>query len=76
MPDRCLDCNERPTPDHAPAHAETFAVRAPSGAALHLTLRLCPRCGSRFAGRSEVREYLRGRLPDYAVRWALATSQG
>jgi hypothetical protein len=73
VPDRCLDCNDRPK--LVDVYSETFAVRAPSGAALHLTLRLCLRCGSRFPDRSQLRDYLRTRLPDYAVQWALATSR-
>ena len=75
LPDRCLDCNDRPKPNDVASYTETFAVRAPSGAALHLTLRLCLRCGSRFPDRSQLRDYLRTRLPDYAVQWATATSR-
>jgi len=74
VPDRCLDCNAPPLPGPAP-RAETFAVRGPSGAAIHLTLRLCAQCASRYPGRSELRDYLRGKLPDYAARWVLATAK-
>jgi len=75
VPDRCLDCNDHPRPHDVASYTETFAVRAPSGAALHLTLRLCLRCGSRFPERSQLREYLRTRLPDYAVQFAAATAR-
>ena len=75
MPDRCLDCNALPLPGPVAFRSETFAVRGPTGAAIHLTLGLCARCASRFAERAELRDHLRARLPDYAVRWLLATAK-
>jgi hypothetical protein len=42
-------------------------VTGPNGVKYHLTLRLCLACGSRFADRPQVREYLRTRLPAYAT---------
>jgi hypothetical protein len=71
--DRCVDCGDRPRlHDLGSCYSETYAVRAPSGAAIHLTLRLCLRCGGRFADRTGLREYLRTRLPEYAVQVAAA----
>jgi len=79
VPNRCVDCNTAPKvgdlASFSETFAETFAVRTPSGAALHLTLHLCLRCGSRFPTRPQLREYLHTRLPDYAVRWAVATAR-
>jgi hypothetical protein len=75
VPDRCIDCSEQPTLHQPASYSETFAVRAPSGAALHLTLRLCLRCGSRFADRAQLREYLRTRLPDHALQLAAAVAR-
>ncbi|HET7824533.1 MAG TPA: hypothetical protein VFK90_04335 [Anaeromyxobacter sp.] len=42
-------------------------MRAPNGMPYNLTLRLCLACGSRFADRREVREYLSTRLPAHAT---------
>lgn len=75
MRNRCVDCNAAPKANDVAAFSETFAVRAPSGAALHLTLRLCLRCGSRFSDRAQLREYLNSRLPDYALQWVMATAR-
>lgn len=73
LSDRCIDCNDQPRLHQlGSCFSETFPVRAPSGAALHLTLRLCLRCGKRFATRTELRDYLRTRLPDFAVQMAAA----
>ncbi|HEU4384015.1 MAG TPA: hypothetical protein VFR85_11015, partial [Anaeromyxobacteraceae bacterium] len=49
-------------------YSETFAVKAPNGAGIHLTLRLCLRCGGRFQDRTRLREYLRSQLPQHAVQ--------
>lgn len=73
MADRCADCNGRPKlHDLGSCFTETFAVRAQSGAALQVTLRLCLRCGGRFADRAQLRDYLRTRLPEYALQAATA----
>jgi len=50
-----------------PCFSETFPVVGPNGLRYHLTLRICLACGSRFADRSEIREYLRTRLPAHAT---------
>ena len=69
MADRCVDCGDRPRlHDLGSCFSETYPVRAPGGAAMHLTLRLCLRCGARFSDRTQLREYLRTRLPEYAVQ--------
>ena len=74
MPDRCVDCSDQPgLRPLGSCYSETFAVRAPSGAALHLTLHLCLRCGSRFPDRGELRDHLRTRLPEHARLVAAAT---
>ena len=73
MSERCVDCSDRPKlHDLGSCYTETFAVRVRSGGVLQLTLRLCLRCGSRFPDRSQLRDYLRGRLPEYAVQVATA----
>ncbi len=77
MPDRCVDCDRRPTLHQLGAcYSETFPVRGPDGAMLQLTLRLCLRCGARFSDRAQLRDYLRTRLPSYAVEGALARARG
>lgn len=68
MADRCVDCGDRPRLELGSCFAETFAVRGPSGPAIHLTLRLCLRCGARFSDRTQLRDYLRTRLPEYVLR--------
>ncbi len=66
MPDGCVDCNVWPRPnDVASCYSETFPMKAPDGGLFQLTLRLCLRCGTRFADRRELREYLRTKLPAY-----------
>lgn len=68
MPDRCVDCRTGPRLHAAVScFTETFPVTGPNGLRYQHTLRLCLACGSRFAGRTEVREYLRTRLPAYAT---------
>jgi hypothetical protein len=67
--DRCVECNDRPRlHDLGSCYTETFAVRTQAGAAIQVTLRLCLRCGGRFADRAQLRDYLRTRLPEYAVQ--------
>jgi len=67
VPDRCVDCSDQPRLHQlGSCYSETFAVRAPNGAALHVTLHLCLRCGSRFPDRTQLRDYLRTRLPEHA----------
>ncbi len=68
MSDRCIDCNTAPSL-HAEfsCYTETFPVAAPNGLKYQLTLRLCLACGSRFADRREIREYLRTRFPAHAT---------
>ncbi len=68
MADRCVDCGDRPRLELGSSFAETYAVKGPGGAKVHLTLRLCLRCGARFSDRTQLREYLRTRLPEYAAR--------
>ncbi len=68
MADRCVDCGDRPRLELGSCFAETFAVKGPGGAAIHLTLRLCPRCGARFSDGTQLREYLRTRLAEHALR--------
>jgi len=71
--DRCVDCNDRPRlHDLGSCFTETFAVRTRTGAAIQLTLRLCLRCGGRFADRAQLRDYLRTRLPEYALETVTA----
>lgn len=68
MPDRCVDCNCRPRlHEVVSCYSETFPVKAPSGVRYTLTLRLCLACGTRFADRRQLREYLRTRLPAYVT---------
>jgi hypothetical protein len=68
LPDRCVDCSTAPRLHAAVScFTETFPVTGPNGVKYHLTLRLCLACGSRFADRPQVREYLRTRLPAYAT---------
>ncbi len=68
MPDRCVDCRTAPRLHLAEScFTETFPVTGPNGLKYQLTLRLCLACGSRFADRREIREYLRTRLPAYAT---------
>lgn len=76
MLERCVDCSDQPKlHELGSCYSETFAVRAPNGAALHLTLRLCLRCGSRFPDRTQLREYLRTRLPEHALQLAAAVAR-
>ncbi len=65
MSDRCVDCRTGPKLDAC--FTEIFPVTGPTGFKYHFTLRLCLACGSRFADRREVREYLRTRLPAHAT---------
>ncbi len=68
MSDRCVDCRTGPRLHAAVScFTETFPVTAPSGLKYDVTLRLCLACGSRFADRREIREYLRTRLPAHAT---------
>ncbi len=77
MADRCVDCGDRPRlHDLGSCYSETYAVRQSNGSAVHLTLRLCLRCGSRFSDRTQLRDYLRTRLPEYAVRLRVASAAG
>ncbi len=67
MPDRCVDCLTGPRLHTAVScFTETFPVTGPNGVKYDLTLRLCLACGSRFADRRQVREYLRTRIPAHA----------
>ncbi len=68
MLDRCVDCNGAPRL-HAvvPCYSETFPAKAPDGARFTLTLRLCLACGTRFADRRQLRDYLATKLPAYAM---------
>jgi hypothetical protein len=75
LPERCVDCNSGPRlHEVVSCYSETFPVRAPNGVSYNLTLRLCLACGSRFAGRREVREYLLTRLPAHATSVAEAVA--
>jgi hypothetical protein len=68
LPDRCVDCGTGPSLHTAVScFTETFPVTGPNGLRYHLTLRLCLACGSRFADRLQVREYLRTRIPVHAT---------
>jgi hypothetical protein len=68
LPERCVDCRTGPRLHSAVScFSETFPVTAPNGVKYDLTLRLCLACGSRFADRRQIREYLRTRLPAYAT---------
>lgn len=60
----CVDCNTSPrTNEVAPCYSETFPMEAPGGGVFQYTLRLCLDCGTRFADRGQLREYLRTKLP-------------
>jgi hypothetical protein len=73
--ERCVDCDCRPRlHEVVSCFSETFPVRAPNGLPYNLTLRLCLACGSRFADRREIREYLRTRLPAHATSVAEAAA--
>ena len=68
MPDRCVDCRTSPRlHTTGPCFTETFPVVGTNGLKYLVTLRICLTCGSRFADRSEIREYLRTRLPAHAT---------
>ncbi len=68
MSDRCVDCLSGPRlHTTVSCFTETFPVSGPTGLKYEVTLRLCLACGSRFADRREIREYLRTRLPAYAT---------
>jgi len=54
---------------------ETFPVRSQGGSTVHVTLRLCPRCGRRFPDRTQLREYLRSRLPSWILQGTLAVTR-
>ncbi len=76
MPDACVDCNGRPKlHDLGSCYSETFPVRATDGSAVHLTLRLCLRCGARFGDRAQLRDYLRTKVPTYLLEAAAAFSR-
>ena len=68
MPDVCVDCSvtSRPT-DVVPCFSESFPLKTTNGGQFTVTLRLCLRCGRRFADRQEVRSYLATKLPAYAA---------
>jgi NMD protein affecting ribosome stability and mRNA decay len=75
LPERCVDCGSGPRLHEVlSCYTETFPVRAPNGVPYHITLRLCLACGTRFAERREVREYLRTRLPTHATSVAEAAA--
>ncbi len=77
MPDTCVDCNDSPRlHDLGSSYTETFPIESPSGAAMTLSLRLCLRCGRRFADRTQLREYLRTKLPQFAIVGSVARSRG
>ena len=64
MPERCVDCNSRPRlHEVVSSYSETFPLLAPNHVTYQLTLRLCLACGTRFADRRQIREYLRTKLP-------------
>ncbi len=68
MSNQCVDCRTSPRVNEtASCFSETFPVKAPNGAQVHVTLRLCLSCGARFQDRVELREYLATRLPAYAT---------
>lgn len=67
MPERCVDCNSGPRLHEAgPSYSETFPLLAPNHVAYSLTLRICLSCGARFGDRTQIREYLRTKLPAHA----------
>lgn len=67
MSERCVDCRSGSRLNEVQScFTETFAVTGPLGMKYPLTLRLCLACGSRFADRQQVREYLRTRIPAHA----------
>jgi hypothetical protein len=65
--DGCVDCSvtSRPT-EVVPCFSESFPLKTTNGGQFTLTLRLCLRCGGRFADRVALRRYLETRLPAYA----------
>ncbi len=66
LPEHCVDCNVRPRPnDVASCYSETFPLETPEGGRFHFTLRLCLDCGTRFADRRQLREYMRTKLPGH-----------
>jgi len=67
LPERCVECNRSPRlHEVVSCFSETFPLVAPNHAAYNLTLRLCLPCGTRFAGREQIREYLRTKIPAHA----------
>jgi hypothetical protein len=68
VPDVCVDCSvtSRPT-EVVPCFSESFPLKTTNGGQFTLTLRLCLRCGARFADRSALRSYLVTKLPAYAA---------
>ncbi len=73
MPNGCVDCHATPKlHELGSCFSETFAVKAPNGARVQLTVRLCLKCGARFQDRIALREYLSTRLPAYATAYATA----
>lgn len=73
MPNRCVDCQTSPRVNEpGSCFSETFAVKAPNGARVLLTLRLCLPCGARFEDRAALRAYLETRLPVPATAVAFA----
>jgi hypothetical protein len=68
LPDACVDCSvtSRPT-DVVPCFSESFPLRTTNGGQFTVTLRLCLRCGRRFADRGALRSYLATKLPAYAA---------
>jgi hypothetical protein len=76
VPDTCVDCNDRPRlHDLGSSYTETFPIMSPSGAAMTMSLRLCLRCGGRFADRTQLREYLRTKIPQFAIAVSVAHSR-
>ena len=67
MPDVCVDCSatSRPT-DVVPCFSESFPLKTTNGGQFTVTLRLCLKCGRRFADRGQLRSYLATKLPAYA----------
>ncbi len=68
MPDACVDCSACSRPSNVVAcFSETFPLKTTNGGQFNVTLRLCLRCGRRFADRGQLRSYLATKLPAYAT---------
>ncbi len=69
----CADCKASPRlHEVVSCYTETFPAKAPDGSRFTIALRLCLSCGARFADRQQIREYLRTKLPAYALSAAEA----